>query len=272
MPDTVKETFPPVFVINRRKDKHRRSDMTERLGKVGITPVFFEAVDGYALDLMNLPDYDGEKRRRYFAKDLGHGEIGCSLSHRKIYEKMVDENIASAVVLEDDIFVEDNLKNLLEDIRNTNLPWDLIRFVGHGKVFDIGFRPLVKLRHQYSIVRVPTSPSGAYAYLLTQKAAKTLISFMQKNWVPVDIIHSRAWETKLDTFLVHPSPVTPDLVSPSTIGDDRFDKHSRITGVTKLLHPFYRFWYKLSNGAGKRFLYLSTRQKDIKIAKELSVK
>ncbi|USG61868.1 glycosyltransferase family 25 protein [Sneathiella marina] len=269
MPEPDNEILPPVFVINRCKDTHRRSDMIERLGKVGISPVFIEAVDGYALDIKNLPDYDGEKRRRYFAKDLGHGEIGCSLSHRKIYEKMINENISSAIVFEDDVFVEDNLKDLLEDIHNTNLPWDLIRFVGHGKVFDIGFRPLLKLRHQYSIVRVPTSPSGAYAYMLTQKAAKTLLGFMQKNWVPVDIVHSRAWETRLDTFLIHPSPATPDLISPSTIGDDRFDKQSKITGVTKLLHPFYRFWYKLSNGVGKRFLYLSTHRNDVKMARKL---
>ncbi|MEH6524534.1 MAG: glycosyltransferase family 25 protein [Sneathiella sp.] len=272
MLDTIKETFPPVFVINRSKDTHRRSDMTDRLGEVGISPIFIEAVDGYALDILNLPDYDREKRRRYFAKDLGHGEIGCSLSHRKIYEKMIDENIASAVVFEDDVFVKNNLKEVLEDIKNTKLSWDLIRFVGHGKVFDIGYRPLVKLRNQYSIARVPTSPSGAYAYILTKKAAKTLVSYMQKNWVPVDIIHSRAWETKLDTFLVHPSPVTPDLISPSTIGDDRFNKRSKITGGTKLLHPFYRFWYKLSNGVGKRLLYMTTRRRDLEIAKKLSPK
>lgn len=272
MPDIKDEAIPPVFVINRRKDTHRRSDMTKRLGNVGISPLFIEAVDGYTLDIMNLPDYDGEKRRRYFAKDLGHGEIGCSLSHRKIYEKMVNENIAFAVVLEDDVFVEDDLKDFLGEIKNTKLNWDLIRFVGHGKVFDIGYRPLVKLSNQYSIVRVPTSPSGAYAYMLTQKAAKTLIGFMQKNWIPVDIIHSRAWETKLDTFLVHPSPVTPDLVGPSTIGDERFEKRSKISGVTKLLHPFYRFWYKLSNGVGKRFLYLATGHEDAKTAKKLSIK
>ncbi|MCC3306456.1 glycosyltransferase family 25 protein [Sneathiella sp. HT1-7] len=248
--------LPPIFVINRPKDTHRRADMTGRLAKVGLTPIYFDAIDGYKLDIPNLADYDGEKRRRYFGKDLKAGEIGCLLSHRAIYEKMVAENIPQALVLEDDTFLADDFKNVLQDIQKTTIHWDLIRFIGHGKVFDIGYRTLAPLSHGYSITRVPTSPSGAYAYLLTLKAATRLLHFMQRNWVPVDIIHSRAWQTRLETLLIHPSPVKPDLEGPSTIGEERFDKAKQIRGLTKLLHPFYRFWYKLSNGAGKRILYL----------------
>jgi glycosyl transferase family 25 len=238
--------------------------MRERLGKIGLTPVFFEAVDGYALDIPNLAAYDSEKRRRYFGKDLKAGEIGCLLSHRAIYEKMVAENIPKVLVLEDDVFLSDDFKDVLLDIQNTTIHWDLIRFVGHGKVFDLGYRTLASLRHNYSITRVPTTPSGAYAYLLTQNAAKRLLQLMQRNWVPVDIIHSRIWETRLETLLIHPSPVEPDLEGPSTIGDERFDKAKQIRGLTKALHPFYRFWYKLSNGAGKRIHYLLTWFRDRK--------
>ncbi|WP_288901243.1 glycosyltransferase family 25 protein [uncultured Sneathiella sp.] len=256
--------LPPIFVINRPKDGHRRADMTERLAKVGLTPIFFDAIDGYLLDIPNLADYDSERRRRYFGKDLKAGEIGCLLSHRAIYEKMVTENIPKALVLEDDVFLADDFRDVLLDIQNTAVPWDLIRFVGHGKVFETGYRSLAALNHGYSITRVPTSPSGAYAYLLTLKAAKRLLQFMQRNWVPVDIIHSRAWQTRLETLLIHPSPVAPDLEGPSTIGDERFDKLKQIRGFTKLVHPFYRFWYKLSNGAGKRLVYALTWFRDRK--------
>lgn len=253
-----KSGLPPIFVINREQDISRRADMTERLTKTGLTPDFFPAVDGYQLDIPNLAEYDGEKRRRYFGKDLKAGEIGCLLSHRAVYQKMLNEDIAAAVILEDDVFFADDFRAVLEDIRDTHVPWDLIRFVGHGKVFDIGFRKLADLRNGYSLTRVPTSPSGAYAYLLTKTAARRLLQLMQRNWVPVDIVHSRAWETGLETLLIHPSPATPDLDGPSTIGDERFDRGRQISGLTRILHPFYRFWYKLSNGAGKRALYLSS--------------
>lgn len=39
------------------------------------------------------------------------GKIGCALSHLKIYQKMLDENIPYALILEDDaIFTQDTLK------------------------------------------------------------------------------------------------------------------------------------------------------------------
>jgi glycosyl transferase family 25 len=256
------DLLPPVFVINRPKDFQRRSDMEERLGRLGIKAVFFDAVDGYSLNIDTLPEYDGEKRRRYFGKDLGAGEIGCLLSHRALYQKMVSENIERAIILEDDVFLDSEFRAVLEDICNAPIDWEVIRFVGHGKVFNIGFRQLFPLNNGYWITRVPTSPSGAYAYMLTRKAAETFLQFMQRNWIPVDIIHSRAWETRLETLLIQPSPVTPDLVSPSTIGEVRFERAQAIQGLTKFLHPLYRFWYKLSNGVGKRLLYLMNIIKD----------
>lgn len=254
--------LPPVFVINRAQDTARRAEMTERLAKIGITPTFFPAVDGYRLDIHSLDAYDSRKRRRYFGKDLKPGEIGCLLSHRGIYEKMLAEDIAAAVVLEDDVFFADDFVAVLEDIFASTVPWDLVRFVGHGRVFELGYRPLAFLRGGYSLVRVPTSPSGAYAYLLTKRAAARLLSLMQRNWVPVDIVHSRVWETRLETLLVHPSPVTPDLDGPSTIGDERFDKGDTLTGIDRALHPFCRFWYKISNSVGKRLQYHASWLRD----------
>ncbi len=256
--------LPPIFVINRPVDTGRRADMTERLGKIGLTPQFFPAVDGYQLDIASLAAYDGRKRRRYFGKDLKAGEIGCLLSHRAVYEKMLAEDIAAAVVLEDDVFFTPDFGALLEDLMRTDVAWDLVRFVGHGKIFDLGYRTLAPLRNGYSLTRVPTSPSGAYAYLLTKRAAARLLSLMQRNWVPVDIVHSRAWETGLETLLIHPSPAIPDLDGPSTIGDERFEKGHGLSGLDRALHPLYRFWYKVSNSAGKRALYLKSWFRDRK--------
>lgn len=46
------------------------------------------------------------------------GEIGCGLSHIKIYQKMVEENIPCACILEDDIIILDGFKEKLEQIEN----------------------------------------------------------------------------------------------------------------------------------------------------------
>ncbi|MEH6475626.1 MAG: hypothetical protein V7727_08035 [Sneathiella sp.] len=52
-----------------------------------------------------------------------------------------------------------------------------------------------------------------------------------------------------------PSPVDVDYEISSTIGEKRFDKTLQVSGMTRLLFPFYRMWFKLSSGVGKRYAY-----------------
>ncbi len=44
-----------------------------------------------------------------------HGEVGCALSHIKIYSHIVKKNIPLSLVLEDDSEINENLKKMIED-------------------------------------------------------------------------------------------------------------------------------------------------------------
>jgi hypothetical protein len=89
---------------------------------------------------------------------------------------------------------------------------------------------------------------------------------MQKNWVPIDTLQGRCWETGLETLVVHPAPLYPDPQAESTIGDARFDKTVCLTGIKKVLFPLNRAWFKLSESLGKRFVYLGAYFRDKKAA------
>ncbi|MBT7525766.1 MAG: glycosyltransferase family 25 protein, partial [Rhodospirillales bacterium] len=101
-------SFPRVFVINLPRDVDSKTAMVSRLDAIGIVPEFIEGVDGATLDLEQSPFYDGAHRRRCYGRDMTAGELGCLLAHRKIFEKMVDEGMAHAIVLEDDVMFEDD--------------------------------------------------------------------------------------------------------------------------------------------------------------------
>ena len=69
-------------------------------------------------------DLSVEERKKCFrpfhsfvacARRLTDGEVGCSLSHLKIYQKMVNDDIQSALVLEDDIVIVDGFKRQIEE-------------------------------------------------------------------------------------------------------------------------------------------------------------
>ena len=44
------------------------------------------------------------------------GEIGCALSHLKIYQKTVDEDIPYALILEDDTLFDTEFPKYLNDL------------------------------------------------------------------------------------------------------------------------------------------------------------
>ena len=49
-------------------------------------------------------------------KDISLNEIGCSLSHQKIYKKIVDENLDGAFIFEDDAYTCKDIKKIITTI------------------------------------------------------------------------------------------------------------------------------------------------------------
>ena len=258
------ETCPPVFVINMPADADRRVIMTERLKTTKVPYSFFEAVNGRGIDIKNAPYYDSSKRCLFFGRDMMPGELGCLLSHRAIYEKMDHENIPYAVVLEDDVIFEDGFHDTLMALMKTPVHWDVIRFLGSPKIYARGCRKIAPLINHYWLARLPTAPGGAHGYLLSLHAARVMLKHMEKNWVPIDTLQGRTWQTGLETLVLHPAPLHPDQTAASTIGDKRFDKTVQLTGWKKQFFPVFRSWFKLCENMGKRYVYLSALPRDIK--------
>ena len=110
-----------IFVINLQKNKERLSTIDQQLRNIGVEYERVEAVYGKDLSLeekrSSLNEFAWWCLMGYPARD---GEVGCALSHLKIYKKMIDEDISWACVLEDDANPHDNLLDILHFIENSN--------------------------------------------------------------------------------------------------------------------------------------------------------
>lgn len=95
------------------------------------------------------------------------GPINCELSHRKCYQQLIDNNLETLLVLEDDcLFLEPfitNYKNILEDINNTD--WDIFYFGARMR--------RTPLFYKNNCFRT-SSTSHAHAYLIK----KRLVNFL----------------------------------------------------------------------------------------------
>lgn len=259
----------PIFIINMNKNIERRDLMRKRAEAAGLEVEFISAIDGREMTEEEIGKwYDSAKRKRYFGRDMTLGEIGCLMSHRSVYEKIVAEKIPYAVILEDDVVFEADIGKALASIPEAPIKWDVIRFLSHSKVYKRGFRKIMPLGNtRYQFARSPAAPGGAYGYLVSCHAAEVMLKHMQRNWLPVDVQLGRVWETGLEMLLIVPSPLRHDASCGSTIGGERFDKHVDLKGLARVMYAFSRARFKLAENCCKRWVYFSSWFRDRKTAK-----
>ena len=98
-----------VFVINLDKSTDRLALCQQNLERLGIDFERIPAVYGKDLSEQQVVDfYDRAANQKGYKKDLNTGELGCYLSHIKCWQKIVDEQLDFALILEDDFVLSDD--------------------------------------------------------------------------------------------------------------------------------------------------------------------
>ncbi len=143
MPDIVSETndllhqyFDKVLVMTVPRFKERHERVKERL--TGIDFEFFFGADKNELDekaIQHIYRYKPENTlavRQVFSS-LNTGEIACSLSHRMIYQAMLDNNWQRVLILEDDVVPDyTTLPMLANCLKELPADWELF-YLGYLK-------------------------------------------------------------------------------------------------------------------------------------------
>lgn len=123
------------FVINLDKDIERLRFMDEQLTRLGITYTRQPAIYGKT-HTTTVDEYDEAKAVAATGHALLPGELGCALSHRVVYERIVAEGVPFALVLEDDVVLPSDFKQVLERMiaeqPKTNFEYLLFDYVPVG--------------------------------------------------------------------------------------------------------------------------------------------
>jgi glycosyl transferase family 25 len=184
------------FIINLPRDVKRRELIIDDMEKYNLNFSIIEAVDGRIFSDEDVKKYYNEKKSiQLFNNKLNLGEIGCALSHIKVYEKMVAEGIPSAVIMEDDVcIVDDKIDELLRNLEE-KYPADfpvvvLLNYVERyvSNKDDIIINEKSTLHDSYRGV-------GACGYFITKAAAKILA----ENMFPVYVVADK-WEYFQEKF------------------------------------------------------------------------
>lgn len=176
-----------IYIINLDKDKLRLNKTINQCKKTGIKPTRISGIYG-----ANLLDNDMLSDVDYIYSKIGSkSSIGCAMSHIKAWKTLIKNGNSSALILEDDIIIDDNFISIFNKLK---IPEDYyIIYLGCTQGCDINKEytfehPLVKffLNGKKVIkinenVYIPSIPLALHGYILSNKGAKYLIDCLKKN-------------------------------------------------------------------------------------------
>ncbi|WP_449543336.1 glycosyltransferase family 25 protein [Enterobacter ludwigii] len=241
-----------IFIVNLKKSVERRKKMEAQLNALGLSAQFIEAVDGRLMS---------EEERKGVTANVNYaflpGEIGCALSHQKIYKKMIDEKIGEALILEDDVVLNDDFKNVLEHITVPEVRPSVILLSRTNKFFQ---KKIKNISTGYSLHKT-LHATTSHSYIINNKAACSLLKGLNPVWIVAD-----KWGLFEDMSLVEVYSVVPHPVhlseeaqnSTINIPEDSQTIHlrkkelwnllmSRRTFKTKIKHKYRRAILPLFN-------------------------
>ncbi len=219
-----------VLTIARMQDRHQ-------LLQINLCGLQYNLFFGLDKDEINLNDFEKQgiyNNKKYLAynKDGNQMRMGvfcCAAGHKSIYEDMVQNNIKSALILEDDAFlIQENIGVLAKIFNQLPKTWELL-YLGYEKNENFGIKQKLKsiwyqIFPNHSLLKMKGKQFAKYyakplqqniwkagfhdcthAYALTLQAAQKLIAMQTPIVFKSDTLLSYAITlNKIEAYIAKP--------------------------------------------------------------------
>lgn len=188
-------------MLSLKRSVERRQRFEAEAARVGLTFAYCDGID--ARDLAHgreAAPVDQDRAQSRYGRRLGPAEIACAEGHRRIWRELLAGNGDAAVVLEDDVSLDDAMPEVLASLQRSGLdPACEPQIVLLGRNLQYSDLPLwLARRHprqltdRHRLLRVVKSDGalhGGFGYLVTRAAAEALLAKEPVISIPAD-----AWD------------------------------------------------------------------------------
>ena len=246
------------FVISLKHQAQKRAFMQEQLGRLGIDFEFFDAVNGRELsdeDKALCEFGDGAiltctgNHKVKIECALSPGEVGCALSHLKIYQQLAtwltDESKAdtAAVILEEDAIINADTVAALNSLELITEPWDVVQFSHTLGIKNLKWRKryyIDRSRNLFfarvglcnnrlnAIFNLRRMVGCTACYVIKPQAAKHLVDLGFPVRIPADYLLGHIAYNQLKMFQAYPAGHFLSFYGESVIGNRPYHKLVRL--------------------------------------------
>ncbi|MCX8020095.1 MAG: glycosyltransferase family 25 protein [Chitinophagaceae bacterium] len=143
----LKQNFDKIFVVTVSSFTERQEKMKQKLQGIDFEFFFGVHKDEITDDFM-AHEYVYDKKNTlspgHYFKPMTKSEMACALSHRRLYEHIIEQGIQKSLILEDDaIPAPENLQLLNEYMKHLPNDWEFLYF-GYWKYEKRSFSYITK--------------------------------------------------------------------------------------------------------------------------------
>ena len=202
-------SLPPVIVISL-PGSSRRERIQADFDEIGLPFEFHDAVNGAELSDKTLAAVDQKYAQREWGHDLNKGEIGCAISHIQVYERMLEQGLDEAIILEDDAYPAEDFIQVLQGLLQTLSKRAEIAFLHHGKAKSWPLKRSLPNGHKLVRYRYPSAKSrrciiSARGYWLSQTGAQKLMGLAYPIRMPADYLTGYIQRSRIHAYGVEPN-------------------------------------------------------------------
>jgi glycosyl transferase family 25 len=209
-----------IFVINMKRSVERRRLMEKQLNAAGLKYEFWAATDGTL-----LPREEFERECDVQActeRQWTPGQIGCALSHGRLYRHIVEQGIERALILEDDLILRPDFGALIPKLEQHLTDDEIIMlYFTPGANCTMTRAGAVPVFNKYQLM-YPMSCDNVLstaAYMLSGKVAERMVKAVYPMSVCADhfgAFYERGGFSRMRCVM--PQPMSIAIQLPSTIG------------------------------------------------------
>lgn len=186
-----------VYVVSL-KESTRRKSIIEHFNELGVHFEFLDAVNGQSLpkDVVESINNNKDVQSRY-RRQIGLGEIGCTLSHQRIYQSITESSVDYAIIFEDDIQLSSNISAVIEYFKSSAVS------LGDKNLYILGWqeglscqdmwvrsiKDRINISDDVSFVKLNDSARyiyGTFSYVVSKDLAKELMRTYERTFYIAD--------------------------------------------------------------------------------------
>ena len=205
------------WVINLDRAPERLARIGQQLEHLQLPFKRLPAVDAQALTPEQRAALDEPAYRRKHGKTPVLGELGCYLSHVAVMRAFIASPAQFALVLEDDVLLQDSLPAVLSGLLAHPGRWDMVKLSAVHSGTPV---PVLQVAPGQALSVMLSRCTGSSAYLVNRRAAQAYLRSpggLLPMSLPYDHVFDQGWRFGLKVRLVMPTPCGHDEHIASTI-------------------------------------------------------